>query len=140
MLKAFRDFLMRGNVIDLAVGIIIGSSFTTVVNSLVNDILMPPIGFLIGGVDFSELALTLGENVTINYGLFINAVIQFLIVGLAVFMLVRGVMAFSERFQKPEEDAPAEEPAEDPVVTTEEQLVETLERLNKTLDKMQSSG
>ncbi len=140
MLKAFRDFLMRGNVIDLAVGIIIGTSFTTVVNSLVNDILMPPIGFLIGGVDFSELALTLGQNVTINYGLFINAIIQFLIVGLAVFMLVRGVMAVGERFKRQAEDAAAEEPAEAPAITTEEELVQTLKRLNETLDKMQSSG
>lgn len=139
MLKEFRDFLMRGNVVDLAVGIIIGSSFTTVVNSLVNDVLMPPIGFLIGGVDFSELAVTLGADVTINYGLFINAVIQFLIVGLAVFMLVRGVMMMGERFKRKEdiEDAPV---VEEPTVTTEEELVQTLARLNATLDKMQSSG
>lgn len=104
MLKEFRDFINRGNVVDLAVGIILGAAFTTIVNSLVTDILMPPIGLLTGGVDFSSLFFSLnGADYaslaeakkagapTINYGVFINAVINFLIVSFAVFMLVKQV-------------------------------------------------
>jgi large conductance mechanosensitive channel len=118
MLKEFRDFAMRGNVIDLAIGIIIGAAFTTVVNSLVKDIIMPPIGYIMNGIDFSNFFITLtgsGEYpslkaaqdagaVTINYGVFINAVINFLIVAFAVFILVKQV----NRFRK---EAPAEPPA-----------------------------
>src|SRR5688572_19280694 len=102
MLKEFRDFAMRGNVIDLAIGIIIGAAFTTVVNSLVKDIIMPPIGYIMNGIDFSNLFITLtGEDypslkaaedagaATINYGLFINAVINFLIVAFAIFIVVK---------------------------------------------------
>jgi large conductance mechanosensitive channel len=95
MLKEFREFALRGNVMDLAVGFILGAAFTAIVNSLVNDILMPPIGLLLGGVDFSNLFIMLrpaaGETpaVTINYGVFINNIITFLIVAFAVFMLVR---------------------------------------------------
>ena len=106
MWREFRDFAMRGNVIDLAVGIILGAAFTTIVNSLVNDILMPPLGLLLGGVDFSNFFITLKGSggpyatleaakaagaVTINYGLFINAVIRFVIVAFAIFMLVKQV-------------------------------------------------
>ena len=106
MLKEFRDFAMKGNVLDMAVGIIIGGAFGTIIQSLVKDVLMPPIGLLLGGVDFSELFLTLKAGtpvgpyatlaaaqeagaVSINVGLFINAVISFLIVAWAVFMLVK---------------------------------------------------
>jgi large conductance mechanosensitive channel len=104
MLKEFRDFAVRGNVIDLAVGIIIGAAFTTIVNSLVNDILMPPIGMLVGKVDFSNLFIPLDGRIypsldaaktagaaTINYGIFINNVINFLIVAFAIFLLVRAI-------------------------------------------------
>ena len=104
MWREFRDFAMRGNVIDLAIGIIIGAAFTTIVNSLVNDIIMPPLGLLIGGIDFSNFFLTLKGGsyptleaakaagvVTINYGLFINAVIKFVIVAFAIFFLVKQV-------------------------------------------------
>jgi large conductance mechanosensitive channel len=107
MLKEFKEFAMRGNVLDLAVGIIIGGAFGTIVKSLVDDVIMPPIGLALGNVDFSDLFLllksgtkaappyaTLAEAqqagaVTINYGLFINSVITFLIVAFAVFLLVR---------------------------------------------------
>lgn len=102
MFQEFRKFIARGNVIDLAVGIVIGAAFTTVVNSFVNDLLMPPIGRLTGGVDFSNLFVNLsgGEYATlaeaqaagaatINYGLFINNLISFLIVGWAVFLIVQ---------------------------------------------------
>lgn len=104
MLKEFQAFALRGNVIDLAIGIIIGAAFTTIVNSLVNDIIMPPIGVLIGGIDFSDFFITLkggghhtlasakaAGDVTVNYGQFINAVLRFLIVAFAVFILVRQI-------------------------------------------------
>ena len=108
MLEEFKKFAMRGNVIDMAVGIIIGGAFGTVVKSLVSDVVMPPIGFLLGGVDFSDLFVTLKQGaapgpyatlaaaqaagaVTIGYGLFINAMVSFLIVALAVFMLIKAI-------------------------------------------------
>lgn len=116
MLNEFKAFISRGNVIDLAVGIIIGAAFTGIVNSLVNDIIMPPIGMIMGNIDFSNLFINLSDveysslkqakdagAATINYGLFINHVINFLIVAFAVFMLVKQV----NRFQKKADAAPA---------------------------------
>jgi large conductance mechanosensitive channel len=104
MWREFRNFAMRGNVVDLAVGIIIGAAFTTIVNSLVNDIIMPPIGLALGGIDFSDFFITLkggsypnlaaakaAAAVTINYGLFVNAIIRFVIVAFAVFILVKQI-------------------------------------------------
>jgi large conductance mechanosensitive channel len=132
MLKEFKEFAMRGNVIDLAVGIIIGAAFTTVVNSLVNDIIMPPIGYIMNGIDFSNFFLVLkGDEyaslkaakdagaVSVNYGVFLNAVINFMIVAFAVFILVKQV----NRFRK---QAPAEPPAP---TTTEKLLVEIRDAL-----------
>jgi large conductance mechanosensitive channel len=103
MFEEFRKFAMRGNVIDLAVGVIIGASFTGIINSLVNDVIMPPIGLALGGVDFANFFFVLkgdravdtltaakaAKDVTINYGLFVNAVINFLIVAFVLFMLLR---------------------------------------------------
>jgi large conductance mechanosensitive channel len=104
MLREFREFIARGNVIDLAVGIIMGAAFTAIVNSLVKDIIMPPIGLITGGVDFSNLFITLSGGTyasladaqkagaaTLNYGVFLNAVVNFLIVSFAVFLLVKQV-------------------------------------------------
>ena len=99
MLKEFRDFAMRGNVIDLAFGVIIGAAFTGIVNSLVNDVIMRPIGFITGGVDFSNLKLILKPadvatktaEVAIGYGVFINTLIQFLIIGTAIFLVVKAI-------------------------------------------------
>jgi large conductance mechanosensitive channel len=104
MWREFRDFAVRGNVVDLAVGLILGAAFTTIVNSLVNDIIMPPIGLALGGVDFSDFFITLKGGsyptiaaakaagaVTLNYGLFINAIIKFAIVAFAVFMLIKQI-------------------------------------------------
>jgi large conductance mechanosensitive channel len=104
MWREFRDFAVRGNVVDLAVGFILGAAFTTIVNSLVNDVIMPPIGLLLGGMDFSDFFITInggsfptiaaakaGGAVTINYGLFINAIIKFVIVAFAVFLLVKQI-------------------------------------------------
>ncbi|TVR21615.1 MAG: large-conductance mechanosensitive channel protein MscL [Anaerolineaceae bacterium] len=138
MLQEFKTFISRGSVVDLAVGIIIGSAFTSIVNSLVNDIIMPPVGLILGNVDFSEIAITLrsatedAEAVTMNIGLFINALVSFLIVALAVFFLVKAINRL-QREQEAEAEATAEEeaPAEP---TTEEKLVAVLERLDAKLD------
>ncbi len=89
MLKDFKTFINRGNAIDMAVGIIVGSVMTSVVNSLVKDVMMPPIGLLIGGIDFSAWKITLGADSAISIGLFLNAVISFLITMFAVFLIVR---------------------------------------------------
>jgi len=110
MLKEFRDFAMRGNVIDLAVGVVIGAAFGKIVTSFVNDVLMPPIGLLLGKVDFSSLFISLNGQTyaslteaqaagapTLNYGLFINAIIDFLIVAFVIFLFIRGI----NRMHKP---------------------------------------
>jgi large conductance mechanosensitive channel len=108
MLKEFKDFAMRGNVVDMAVGIVIGAAFGKIVSSMVTDVLMPPIGLLLGGVDFSNLYVVLKEGgkagpylalsdaqaagaVTLNYGLFINQIISFVIVAFALFMVIKGM-------------------------------------------------
>jgi large conductance mechanosensitive channel len=125
MISEFKEFAVRGNVVDMAVGIIIGGAFGTIVKSLVNDVIMPPIGLLLGGVDFSDLFLVLkGDGpyqsveqaaadgaVTINYGLFANNVVSFLIVAFAVFLLVKGINSL--RRQQEEAPAAAPEPSED---------------------------
>ena len=122
MFKEFKEFAMRGNVVDMAVGIIIGGAFGTIVMSLVTDILMPPIGLILGGVDFTDLFLTLKEGaspgpyatlasaqeagaVTVAYGLFLNSVVSFLIIALSVFFVIKGVNAMKRR-----EDEPSLEP------------------------------
>jgi large conductance mechanosensitive channel len=122
MFKEFKEFAMRGNVVDMAVGIIIGGAFGLIIKVLVSDVMMPPIGILMGGVDFSDLFFVLKEGatagpyaslvaakeagaVTINYGVFANTVISFLIVAFAVFLLIRSINKL-----KNEEEAPEEEP------------------------------
>jgi large conductance mechanosensitive channel len=105
MLKEFKEFAMRGSMLDMAVGIIIGAAFGTIISSLVNDILMPPIGLLLGGADFSQLKIMLAETtegpVAIGYGLFINAVISFIIVAFAIFLLLRQVNRMKRAEEKP---------------------------------------
>lgn len=121
--KEFREFAVKGNVIDMAVGIIIGGAFGKIVSSLVNDIIMPPIGKLLGGVDFSNLFITLGEQkfatlaeaaeagaATINYGVFINNVLDFLIIALSIFFVIRWMNKLKKK----------EVPAPEPVPTTKE--------------------
>jgi large conductance mechanosensitive channel len=103
MLKEFRDFINRGNVIDLAVAVILGAAFTAIINSLVNDIIMPLIGVLLGGVDFTSLSVTIGSAV-IAYGMFIQAIVNFLIIAWVVFLIVRAL----NKMQKPKPAAPAE--------------------------------
>ena len=109
MLKEFKEFAMRGNVVDMAVGIIIGGAFGKIVSSMVSDVIMPPIGMLMGGVDFSDLAIALGEGegaASINYGVFIKTVLDFLIVAFAIFMLIKGLNSLKRK----EEEKPAEPP------------------------------
>ena len=122
MLKEFKEFAMKGNVVDMAVGIIIGGAFGTIVKSLVSDVIMPPIGLLLGGVNFSDFFITLKQGttpgpyatlanaqaagaVTVSYGLFVNAVISFLIVAFAVFLLIKSINKL-----KREKEAPPAEP------------------------------
>jgi large conductance mechanosensitive channel len=112
MMSEFRDFAMRGNVVDMAVGIVIGGAFGKIVSSFVNDVLMPPIGMALGGVDFSDLAMTLKEAsgdvaaVTLNYGAFIQTVIDFIIIAFAIFMVIKAM----NNLKKKEEEAPAAPP------------------------------
>ncbi len=148
MIKEFQKFIMRGNVLDLAVGIIIGAAFGNIVNSLVKDIIMPPIGLLLGGVDFSNLFINLSGSTyaslkaaqdagaaTINYGVFLNTVINFLVIAFAVFLIVKAFNTASERLQKKQEAAPAAPPPPDPMVEVVNKLNDTLEKLNSTLNK-----
>ena len=123
MISEFKEFAMRGNVVDLAVGVVIGAAFGKIVTSLVDNIIMPPIGLLIGGIDFSKMALTLKEAsvaadgteipaVVIGYGTFFNSILQFIVVAFAIFMVVKVMNRLS---RKQEEEAPAApaEPSEE---------------------------
>jgi large conductance mechanosensitive channel len=119
MLKEFREFISRGNVIDLATAVIIGAAFTAIVNSLVNDIIMPIIGILLKGLDFTMLSLTVGDA-SLTYGNFIQAVINFLIIAFVVFLLVRAVNNIQKTFSKEKEaesDVQAEPSVEEKLLT-----------------------
>ncbi|MCH9765067.1 MAG: large-conductance mechanosensitive channel protein MscL [Alphaproteobacteria bacterium] len=118
MIQEFKDFAIKGNMIDMAVGFIMGGAFGTVVTSLVKDIIMPPVGMLMGGVDFSKLGINLGpgadgKDVMIGYGSFINNVISFLILALCIFLLVKIVNAL----KKEAEEAPSEPPKQEVLLT-----------------------
>jgi large conductance mechanosensitive channel len=122
MLKEFRDFAMRGNVVDLGVGIIIGAAFGKIVSSFVNDVLMPPIGLFVGGVDFTGLRVILKEGAdgsaaaSLNYGNFIQTVVDFTIVAFAVFLVVKGANRLKAK-EEAKATAPAEPPAEVKLLT-----------------------
>ncbi len=130
MLKEFQEFIARGSVIDLAVGVVVGAAFTAIVNSLVSDILMPPLGLVIGGIDFSNFFITLkgaggypsleaakaAGAVTLNYGQFVNAVIRFLIVAFAIFLIVKQV---NRIYRKPAAPPPPPAPPPQEVLLTE---------------------
>jgi len=121
-LTEFRDFINRGNVVDLAIGLTVGVAFTAIVNSLVNDIIMPIIGIITGGVDFTTLTIKVGDAV-VAYGKFFQTIFNFLIIALAIFWLVRMV----NEFRRKEEAKPAEPPAP----TTEEKLLTEIRDLLK---------
>lgn len=155
MFAEFRKFILRGNVIDLAVGVIMGVAFGAIVTSMVNDVVMPPIGYVLGGVDFSDLMIVIETGdpavapdpdpitgqyasledartdgaVVIAYGAFLNTLIQFLITAIAVFLLVRAINTMVDRFRR----SPAA--IEDAVPTTEEKLVTAIEALNATIER-----
>jgi large conductance mechanosensitive channel len=137
MLKEFRDFAVKGNVVDMAVGVIIGGAFGKIVSSLVTDVMMPPIGKLMGGVDFSSLFVTLGPEqykslveaqaagaATINYGVFLNNLINFVIVAFCVFLMVKALNS-----AKKKEAAPAPAPAAPPAPPRQEVLLQEIRDL-----------
>jgi large conductance mechanosensitive channel len=123
MMSEFKSFAMKGNVVDMAVGVVIGAAFGKVVTSLVNDVIMPPIGVLIGGVDFSDLAFTIQEAtadapaVTVNWGSTAQTILNFIIIAFAIFMVVKGM----NKMKKKEEEAPAApaKPSNEEVLLTE---------------------
>ncbi len=113
MMKEFKEFAMRGNVVDMAVGIVIGAAFGKIINSLVKDVIMPPIGVLLGDVDFSDMGWVIKEAtettkaVIVKYGVFINTIIEFLIIAFAIFLVVKGI----NNMKRKEEEKPAAPPA-----------------------------
>lgn len=145
-IEDFKAFALKGNVVDMAVGVIIGGAFGKIVTSVVNDIIMPPIGVLVGGVDFKDLKLVLKEaipevldeagnvtqaavaEVTLNYGAFIQNVIDFLIIALAIFFMIKGITRLSELKKKKEEE---ETPAAPPAPSKEEVLLTEIRDLLK---------
>ena len=135
-IQEFKTFALKGNVVDMAVGVIIGGAFGKIVTSLVNDVIMPPLGMLIGKVNFTDLALNLGteaEPVMWKYGAFIQQVFDFLIVALCIFFLIKGINRLSELSKKKEEEAAAAapEPAPEPEPTKEELLLAEIRDLLK---------
>lgn len=115
--KEFRDFAVKGNMIDLAIGVIIGAAFGAIVSSIVDDIFMPLIGIIIGGIDFSSIVLTVGEA-QVNIGLFINAVVKFTIIAFVLFMVVKGINRLKRQAaEEPVETTPA--PSKEEVLLTE---------------------
>lgn len=129
-IQEFKDFAMKGNVVDMAVGVIIGGAFGKIVTSVVSNILMPPIGVLLGNVDFTELKITLkeavmeGENVvseavTLNYGQFIQDIVDFIIIAFCIFLMIKGVTKLTTKKEEPK----AEEPAPTPEPSAEEKLL-----------------
>ena len=137
IMKEFKEFAMKGNVVDMAVGFILGGAFSTIVKSLVNDVIMPPIGLALGGVDFSNLKVVLKEAVmngeevvteavSINYGMFINTVISFIIVAACLFFIIKAMNSL----KKKEEEAPAE-PEAPPPPPREQVLLEEIRDLLK---------
>ena len=134
LVDEFKAFIMRGNVVDMAVGVIIGGAFGKIVTSLVNDIFMPIIGMIIGNVDFTSLEIKLGEPVegaeqaAIKYGMFIQEIVNFLIISLCIFMVIKLINKVQKK--KEEEPAPAPEPTKEEVL-----LTEIRDALNKMADK-----
>jgi large conductance mechanosensitive channel len=121
ILREFKEFAIKGNAIDMAIGIIIGAAFGKIISSLVDDIIMPPIGMLVGGVDFTNLAVTLKEAtmdtpaVTVNYGNFIQTLVNFTIIAFAIFMIVKLI----NRFRRKQEAAPEPVPSKEALLLTE---------------------
>jgi large conductance mechanosensitive channel len=132
MMQEFKEFAVKGNVVDLAVAVIVGGAFGKITTSLVNDVIMPPIGLMLGGVNFSELVITLKEAteeaaaVTINYGLFLQTIIDFVIIAFVIFMVIKGI----NNAKRKKEEAPAA-PAAPPEPSNEEKLLAEIRDLLK---------
>ncbi|HEY4489013.1 MAG TPA: large conductance mechanosensitive channel protein MscL [Candidatus Paceibacterota bacterium] len=124
----FKQFALRGNAVDLAVGIVIGAAFTTVTNSLVNNILTPPIGLLAGGIDFSSLGFTLGGDVIIGYGVFLQAIINFVITALALFLLVRFINRLTRLAREEQQDGVQPQAEKSPELQVLEEIRDLLNR------------
>ena len=126
MWKDFKAFIMRGNVVDLAVGVVIGAAFGAIVTSLVKDVIMPPIGYITGGVDFSDKKIVLKEadpahkvlETSLHYGNFINAIIQFLIIAFCIFIVVKAINSLKKQ-EEPPPPAPDPEPTKEEILLTE---------------------
>ena len=129
-IQDFKAFALKGNVVDMAVGVIIGGEFGKIVKSIVNNIIMPPIGVITGGVDFTDLKLVIkeaekagdeviAEAVTLNYGQFIQDVVDFLIIAFCIFLMVKGIAALSRKKEEPAAPAPAPEPSAEEKLLTE---------------------
>ena len=135
----FKEFISRGNVLDMAVGVVMGTAFTAIVNSLVKDVIMPAVGIITGGIDFSDMQVTLAEAVmegeevvkeavNLRYGAFIQSIISFLLIAVAVFMLVKVVNMFHRK--KKEEPKPEEPPKPDPQIVLLEEIRDQLKKQN----------
>lgn len=124
----FKEFALRGNVIDLAVGIVIGAAFTTITNSLVADIITPPLGLLMGNIDFADLVIALGGDVVIRYGHFIQAVISFLITALVLFLIIRFVNRLQHIARKEQEEGTAPPPPKTPELVVLEEIRDSLKK------------
>jgi len=135
-IQDFKAFALKGNVVDMAVGVIIGGAFGKIVTSVVNNIIMPPIGFLTGGVDFTDLKFVIkeaegeAEAVTLNYGQFIQDVVDFLIIAFCIFLMVKGISALNRKKDKEDAKAAAE-PAPAPEPSAEEKLLTEIRDLLK---------
>lgn len=156
MFAEFRKFIMRGNVVDLAVAVVIGAAFTAVINSVVNDIINPLIGLVLGGVDLSNIFIVLRDGVppgpyttladavaagavTINVGNLLNAIINFVIVALVLFFIIKAMNKSMELARLKAKQAPAAPPPPDPVLVSQQKLTESIEKLNATLEKSKLS-
>jgi len=130
MLREFKEFAVKGNVVDMAVGIIIGAAFGKIVSSLVGDLIMPPIGLVLGGVDFSDLSIVLKEAVgkapavTLNYGKFIQTTINFIIIAFSIFVLIKGLNTLKRK----QEETPAEPPKQEALLAEIRDLLKTKKR------------
>lgn len=136
MIKEFKEFISRGNVVDLAVGVIIGGAFSTIVTSLVNDIVMPLIGIIIGGIDFTSLSITLGDA-NIMYGNFIQNIVNFLIVAFCIFMVIKFINKLNEKVRKPKKEEEAVPVKPDDILLLEE-IRDLLKKSNKPATKKSS--
>ena len=133
MIKEFKEFISRGNVVDLAVGVIIGGAFGKIVSSLVDNIIMPLVGMIIGGIDFSNLVLKIG-NAKVEYGLFIQNVVDFLIVAFCIFMFVKAINKVSEKAKK-KEDKKDEAPKKSDETVLLEEIRDLIKKENKKTTK-----